>query len=64
MAQYLQHCIGKYTKATELEETLLKSKLFLKKIIDQVFNRTHYVISLLAMLMLTEELEKLKWDAF
>ena len=36
MAKYVQHCIGKYIQGSGLDDTLMESQVFWKKVIEQV----------------------------
>ena len=36
MAKYVQHCIGKYIQGSGLDDTLVESQVFWKKVIGQV----------------------------
>ena len=63
MMKSLENCIGKYINGTGLEDALIECKL-VKKTIGQVLNATHHVGSLGGIIILSEAIEKLKWDAF
>ena len=63
MAKCLQHCIGKYIKATGLDDVLLETNIFGKKTIEQILNGTHYVCSLRGFIIIGEAIERLKWKA-
>ena len=63
MMKCLENCIGKYINGTGLEDALIECKL-VKKTIEQVLNGTHHVGSLGGIIILSEAIEKLKWDAF
>ena len=63
MMKCLENCIGKYINGTGLEDALIECKLD-KKTIEQVLNGTHHVGSLGGIIILSEAIQKLKWDAF
>ena len=39
MAKFVQHCIGKYIQGSGLDNTLLETQVFGKKVIEQVLNK-------------------------
>ena len=60
----LKYCIGKYIKGTGLEDVLIECKRIGKKTNEQVLNGTHHAKSLRSIIILSEAIEKLKWDGF
>ena len=64
MAKGVQHCIGKYIRGSGLDDALVETQVFRKKVIEQVLNGTHYIRSLRAILILMDSINRLKWDAF
>ena len=46
MAKCVQHCIGKYIRGTCLDDALVETQVFGKKVIEQVLNGTHCIRSL------------------
>ena len=47
-----------------LDDALVETQVFGKKIIEQVLSGTHYTRSLRAILILVDFINRLKWDAF
>ena len=64
MAKCVQHCIGKYIRGSGLDDALVETQVFGKKVIEQVLNGTHYIRSLRAILILVDSINRLKWDVF
>ena len=64
MAKALLHCIGKFIKINGLFDTFIETRTFGVKTAEEVAGGTHYVRSFRGMLILSEALLKLKWDAF
>ena len=50
--------------STKLDDVLLETNIFGKKIIEQMLNGTHYVRSLRGFIIIGEATEILKWKAF
>ena len=61
MAKCVQHCIGKYIRESSLDDSLVETQVFGKKVIDQVLNGTHYIRLLRAILILVDSINRLKW---
>ena len=64
MAKCGQHSIGKYIRGSGLDDALMETQVFGKKVIEQVLNGTHYIRSLRVILILVDSINCLKWDAF
>ena len=64
MVKALLHCIGKFIKINRLFDTLIETVTFGIKTAEEVAGGTHYVRSFCGMLILSEALLKLKWNAF
>ena len=64
MAKALLHCIGKFIKINCLFDTLIETVTFGIETAEEVAGSTHYVRSFRGMLILSEALLKLKWNAF
>ena len=60
----MQHCIGKYIRGSGLDDALVVTQVFGKKVIEQVLSGTHYIRSLRAILILVDSINRLKWDVF
>ena len=60
----MQHYIGKYIRGSGLDDALVVTQVFGKKVIEQVLSGTHYIRSLRAILILVDSINRLKWDAF
>ena len=60
MAKCVQHCIGKYIRDSRLDDTLVETQVFGKKIIEQVLNGTHYIRSIRAILILVDSINRLE----
>ena len=63
-AKAVQHCIGKLLKGTGLSDALVETKAFGLKTIETVLAGTHYVRSLRGLLIISEKIETLQWEAF
>ena len=55
---------GKYIRGSGLDDALVETQVFGKKVIEQVLNGTHYIRLLRAILILVDSINRLKWDAF
>ena len=55
---------GKYIRGSGLDDALVETQVFGKKVIEQVLNGSHYIRSLRAILILVDSINRLKWDAF
>ena len=64
IAKCVQHSIGKYIRGSGLDNALVETLVFGKKVIEQVLNGTHHIRSLRAILILVDSINRLKWDAF
>ena len=64
MAKCVQHCIGKYIRGSGLDDALVETQVFGKKVTEQELNGTHYIRSLRAILILVDSINRLKWDVF
>ena len=64
MTKALLHCIGKFMKINGLFDALIETGRFDIKTAEEVAGGTHYVRSFCGMLILSQGLLKLKWDAF
>ena len=64
MVKCMHHCIGKYIQGSGLDDALVETQVFGKKVIEQMLNSTHYIRSLRKILMLVDSMNRLKWDAF
>ena len=62
-AKPVLHCIGKFIKFNDLFDTLTETDTFDVKTAEEIAGCTHYVRSSLGMLILSEALLKLKWNA-
>ena len=64
MAKALLDCIGKFIKNNGLFDTLIETGTFGVETAEEVAGGSHYIRSFRGMLILSEALLKLKWDAF
>ena len=64
MAKCVQHYTGKYIRGSGLDDALVETQVFGKKVIEQMLNGTHYIRSLRAILTFVDSINRLKWDAF
>ena len=64
MVKCMHHRIGKYIQGSGLDDALVETQVFGKKVIEQMLNSTHYIRSLRKILMLVDSMNRLKWDAF
>ena len=64
MEKCVQRCIGKYIWGSGLDEALVETVVFGKKVIQQVLNGTCYIRSLRAILIFMYSINRLKWEAF
>ena len=60
----LLHWLGKFIKNNGLFDTLIGTGIFGRKTVGEVAGGTHYVRLFCGMLILSEVLLKLKWNAF
>ena len=63
-AKCFEHCIGKYIQGSGLEQSLKQTRVFGVKVADAVLNGTNYTRSLKGILILSNAIEMLKWNAF
>ena len=64
MAKAAEHCIGKLVKGSGLDDTLVETKVFGVKVVEQVISGGHYERSLRAYLILEDVIEIMKWKVF
>ena len=68
MAKCVQHCIGKYIQGSGLDNTLLETQVFGKKVIEQVLNKCWISVEWYPLYLIVESnndsVNRLKWDAF
>ena len=64
MAKYMLGCIEKYIGGRDLEDIFLETKVFDKEIVEEYLNRSHYVRSLRAILVLTDTIDQQNREAF
>ena len=60
----VEHCIGKYLRGSGIEDALVETGIFGLKVIELVFGGTHYVRSLRGLLIVSEALSIMQWEAF
>ena len=51
-------------RGSGLDDALVETQVFAKKVIEQVLNGTHYIRMLRAISILVDSINCLKWDAF
>ena len=64
MAKCLQHYIGKYVRGSGIEDAFIETKMLGLKIVEQFWNGTHCVRSLRAISILTDAINRQKWEAY
>ena len=64
MTKVAQHSAGKYIRDSGFEDALIETKIFGIKILESVFNGTHYIRSLRGLLIISEAIQSLQWEAF
>lgn len=64
IAKAAEHCIDKLNKGSRFDDTLVKTRAFGVKIVDQVINGTHYERSMRSFLILEDVIEVLKCKTF
>ena len=63
-AKVLLRCNGKYLSGSGMDDALIESDIFGKKTLPTVLAGGHYVRSFQAMLIVSEVLDSLLWEAF
>ena len=63
-AKCVQRCIGKNIKGTGLEDALVEIGVFGFKVMESILAATNYVQSLTGILILSDAIELVKWNAF
>ena len=64
MPKIAQHSTGKYVKDSGFGDTLIETKTFGIKVVQSVFDGTHYIRSLRGLLIISEAIHSLQWEAF
>ena len=64
MAKIAQHSAGKYIRDSGFEDALIETKTFGIKVLQSVFDGTHYIRSLRGLLLISEAIHSLQWEAF
>ena len=64
MAKIAQQSARKYIRGSGFEDVLIEKKTFGIKVVQSVFNRTHYIRSLRGLLIISEAIHSLQWEAF
>ena len=64
MMKAFQHCIGKYLKGSGIEDALIETKTFGVNVVESVLNGTHYVRSMRGLLIISEVITIMQWEAF
>ena len=64
LSKAAQHCIGKLIKGSGFEDALVETKVFGLKVVESVLGGTHYVRSLRGLLIVSEVLTMMQWEAF
>ena len=64
MAKIAQHSAGKYIRDSGFEDALIETKTFGIKVVQSVFDGTHYIRSLRGLLIISEAIHSLQWEAF
>ena len=64
MTKVAQHSARKYIRDSGFEDALIETKIFGIKILETVFNGTHYIRSLRGLLIISEAIQSLQWEAF
>ena len=63
LCKNLLHCNGKYLSRSGMDDALIESDIFGKKTLPTVLAGGHYVRSFQAMLIVSEVLDSLLWEA-
>ena len=64
IAKVLLLCAGRYITGSGLDDALIEGQVFGKKTILSVLSGGHYIRSFQGMLIVTEALSTLAWQAF
>ena len=64
MAKIAQHSAGKYIRDVGFEDALIETKTFGIKVVQSVFDGTHYIRSFRGLLIISEAIHSLQWEAF
>ena len=64
MAKIAQHSAGTYIRDSGFEDALIETKTFGIKVVQSVFDGIHYARSLRGLLIISEAIHSLQWDAF
>ena len=63
MAKIAQHSAGKYIRDSGFEDVLIEIKTFRIKVVQSVFDGTRYIGSLRGLLIISEAIHLLQWEA-
>ena len=63
-AKCVQHCIGKYIQGSGIEDSLTQTKVLGVKVLKSVLDGTNYARALKVILILSNAITRLKWQAF
>ena len=63
-AKCVQHCIGKYIQGSGIEDSLTQTKVLGVKVLKSVIDGTNYARALKVILILSNAITRLKWQAF
>ena len=64
IAKIAQHSAGKYIRDSGFDDALIEMKTFGIKVVQSVFDGTHYIRSLRGLLILSEAIHSLQLEAF
>ena len=64
LAKAAQHCLGKLLKDASFQDDLFETKGLGVKTVETFMSRSHFVRSLRGLLIISEVIIMLKWEAF
>ena len=64
LAKAVEHCIGKMMKGSGFQDTFVETKTFGLKTVESVMAGTHYVRALRGLIIISEVIDIMRWEAF
>ena len=64
MAKAAMRCAGKFLRGSGIEDSFIESRLFGRKIVEQVLSGSHYERSFEGLMIVEQAIQRLKWEVF
>ena len=64
MTKIALKCAGKYLAGSGMDDALVEAEIFGSQVVHSVMNGSHYMQSFQGMLIISEVIQSLQWEAF